>query len=403
MSTGSGLATGPDPSTNPSLRYRLPLYPSNLMGAVIMVSLGPLLDPIMKDLGVGLSQAGLIGAGLFVGNTLGIIICNTNLAHVPAKWAIVAGTFLQSIGLVLAGLVSKDLWTLFAAYFVVGACGALVNTTCWIWLGAHMKKNMAASALQMILFFGVGMLVTPVILGPILERGASWRWILVVQGGLSMALALVFVWLPLLDVPGRRNVRLADFRQVLAHNRGLLLGMMGACFMYAGAETTINVWLPKFQIDVFGAGDTWASLSVTLFWVGLVVGRLVIMPLTARFSPARLLLVCAGVLAVFCVALSVSPTQVVALVLSVGAGLGASASYGLIGSYSGRFPGWQSGVASSLFILAGGVGCTVFPYLMGPIASSAGFRIALGTVAVPAVLYGLFSLLIHARSGEART
>ncbi|NTW08739.1 MAG: DUF1559 domain-containing protein, partial [Anaerolineaceae bacterium] len=87
-----------------------------------------------------------------------------------------------------------------------------------------------------------------------------------------------------------------------------------------------------------------------------------------------------------------------ALVLSVGAGLGASASYGLIGSYSGQFPGWQSGVASSLFILAGGVGCVVFPYLIGPIASSAGFRISLATVAVPAVLYGLFSLLIHARA-----
>jgi MFS family permease len=372
------------------------------MGAVIMVSLGPLLDPIMQDLEVPLSQAGLISAGLFVGNVLGIVLCNTNLARVPAKWAVTVGTFLQGIGLVLAGLVSKDLWSLFAAYFVVGASGALVNTTCWIWLAAHMKKNMAASALQMILFFGVGMVVTPVILGPILDQGASWRWVLVVEGGLSLVLALVFALLPFLEIPGRRNVRLSDFKRVVAHNRGLLLGMMAACFMYTGAETTINVWLPKFQIDVFGAGDTWAGLSVTLFWVGLVAGRLIVMPLTARFSSARLLLVCACILAVFCVALAVSPTQAAALVLSVGAGLGASASYGLIGSYSGQFPGWQSGVASSLFILAGGVGCVVFPYLMGPIASSAGFRISLGTVAVPAVLCGAFSLLIHARSGEAR-
>jgi fucose permease len=388
-------------TADPSLRHRFPLYPSQVMGAIVMVSLGPLLDPIMRDLGIPLSRAGLISAGFFLGNVVGIVLINTNLARVPAKWAIIIGNGLQGIVLMVAGLASWNLWSLSLACLFVGASSALVNTTCWIWLAAHVKKNMAASALQMILFFGVGMVVTPLILGLALDRGASWRWMLAIEGGLSLALALVFVFLPLLDIPGRRNVRSSDLKQVIVHNRGLLLGMAGACFMYTGAETTINVWLPKFQIDVFGAGDTWASLSVALFWVGLVVGRLTAVPLTRRFSPARLLLACACTLTVFCVALAFAPSQVVALVLSVGAGLGASASYGLIGSYSGRFPAWQSGVASSLFILAGGLGSVIFPYLMGPIASSAGFRIALGTVAIPALAYGLFSLLIHARTKGA--
>jgi hypothetical protein len=51
-------------------------------------------------------------------------------------------------------------------------------------------------------------------------------------------------------------VRLPDLRQLLAHNRGLPLGMVGAGFLHTGAETTLNVWLPKFQIYVFGAGAT---------------------------------------------------------------------------------------------------------------------------------------------------
>ena len=103
-------------------------------------------------------------------------------------------------------------------------------------------------------------------------------------------------------------------------------------------------------------------------------------------------------MAVFTVAVALAPSQTVSLVLSVGAGLGASASYGLIGSYSGRFPGWQSSGASSLFILAGGVGSITFPYIMGPLAAGAGFRVAFAMIAIPAVIYALFSLLIHARS-----
>jgi fucose permease len=206
---------------------------------------------------------------------------------------------------------------------------------------------------------------------------------------------LTLFFLPLSDVPGRRNVRLTQFRQVMGSDPKLLTGIVMAGFTYVGAEMTMNVWLPKFQLDVFGVSDTRAGFAVTLFWVGLIVGRLAVIRLTRRFSPARLLLVCACTMAVFAAALAFAPTQNVALVLSVGAGLGASASYGLIGSFAGRFPEWQSAVASSMFILSGAVGSIAFPYIMGPLASTAGFRIALAFVAVPALVYGAAALLIH--------
>lgn len=394
--------TPDDFTTDPGLRHRLPLYPSQFLVAMAIVSLGPLLDPMMRDLGVALSKGGLISAGLFLGNVTGVIILNTIMARVPAKRALLSGTTLQGAGLVIAGAASRNLWSLFVAYMLVGFSGALMNATCWIWLSAHMRKNRAASALQMILFFALAMTVVPLIIGLALDRGASWRWILVAEGGIALVVTAVFVFLPLLDVTGRQNVRISHLRQVVAFDPKLLLAMMGAGFMYVGAEMTINVWLPKFEIEVFGAADTWASFAVTLFWVGLVAGRLIVMRLTRRFSPSRLLLICACTLAVFTVAVAFAPSQTASLVLSVGAGLGASASYGLIGSYAGRFPGWQSGVASSLFIIFGGLGSITFPYLMGPLASAAGFRIALAAVAIPAIAYATFSLLMHARSGEGR-
>ncbi|MBN1319876.1 MAG: hypothetical protein JXA87_03450 [Thermoleophilia bacterium] len=252
----------------------------------------------------------------------------------------------------------------------------------------------------MITFFAVGMIATPFILGIVIDLGASWRWILAAEGGISAIAGLVYAGLPFLDVPGRRNVRLVHIKQVFGRNRGLLLGMLAAIFTYTGVETVLNVWLPKFHIHVFEAGDTWASFSLTLFWIGLIAGRLVIMPLTKRFSPSRLLLICSCILTVMTVAVAFAPSLAASLVLTVGAGLGASASYGLIGSYSGRFPGWESGVVSSSFILVGSLGCAAFPYLFGPLADAAGFRVAMALVAVPAIIYGLFSLLIRARAGE---
>ena len=387
---------------NPSLRHRIPLYPSQFLVAMAIVSLGPLLDPMMTDLGIPLDQGGLISAGLFLGNVAAIVVLNTALARLSAKRVLVGATVLQGVGLVAAGLVPWNLWSLFAAYLLVGFSGALINTTCWVWVSAHMKQDRAAAALRMILFFALAMMSVPLILGVALDAGVSWRWILVAEGCLALLVAATAGFLPLLDVCGRQNIRLSQFREVVAHDRKLLLGIVIAGFTYVGAEMTLNIWLPKFEIEVFGASDTWASLSVTLFWVGLIAGRLTVMTLTRRYSPARLLLVCACTLAVFVVALALAPSQVVSLVFAVGAGLGASASYGLIGSYAGRFPGWQAAVATSLFILSGGLGSIVFPYLLGPLASSVGFRFALGMVAVPALAYGAASLLIRARAGEGR-
>jgi fucose permease len=395
------MAMNPDgPTTNPSLRHRIPLYPTQFLCAMAIVSLGPLLDSMMADLEVPLSKGGLISAGLFLGNVTAIIVLNTALARVPVKRVIQVGTLLQAASLIAAGTVTFHLWSLFVAYLFVGFSGALLNATCWMWQSAHMKKNAAAAALQMIMFFGLAMVVVPLVLGLALDAGATWRWILVAEGGLSLLTLVAFGSFPLLDVPGRQNVRLAHLRQVVTFDPKLLLGMMGAGFTYVGAEMTMNVWLPKFQIDIFGATDTWAGLAVTLFWVGLIAGRLIVMALTRRFSPTRLLLICALTFAVFAIAVGFAPSQAASLVLAVGAGLGASASYGLIGSNSGRFPGWQSSVASSLFVLSGGVGSIAFPYIMGPLADSAGFRIAVAMIAIPALVYALFSLLIHARSGE---
>ncbi len=92
-------------------------------------------------------------AGLYAGNVTGAIILNTAMARVQIKRVLLVGTTLQGTGLIAAGAISRNLWCLIAAYLVVGFSGALMNTSCWMWVSAHVKKNTAAAALQMILFF----------------------------------------------------------------------------------------------------------------------------------------------------------------------------------------------------------------------------------------------------------
>ena len=366
-----------------------------------MASLGPMLDHMMSDLAVPLSRGGIMNGGLFVGTAAGIILFNTAMARITAKWTICGGTALLGAAFAAGGAAAQSLWVLVVAFFVAGLGGALIVNTCWTWLSAHINRNMAASALALTVYFGLAMIVIPVMVGQALEMGATWRQVMMVEGGFAILCAVIFAFMPLLDFAERKNVRPSALRAVAAHNPWLLFAMLGGGFFYTGAESALNVWLPKFQIDVFGSTDTWAGLSVTLFWIGLVAGRLGFIPFTRRFSPAQLLFVCVGIMAAFTVAMAFAPSQSVGLILAVGAGVGASATYGLISAYAKSFPDWQAGVSLSLFILSGAVGGVVLPYVLGPLASATGFRVALALVAAPTLLCGVFAALLR-RHGDRR-
>ena len=87
----------------PHPTLRLPLYPSQFLIAMAIVSIGPLLHPMMRDLGVPLSRGGLVSAGLFLGNASAIVVLNTALARFPAKTVLLGGTLLQAAALAWRG------------------------------------------------------------------------------------------------------------------------------------------------------------------------------------------------------------------------------------------------------------------------------------------------------------
>ncbi len=88
------------------------------------------------------------------------------------------------------------------------------------------------------------------------------------------------------------------------------------------------------------------------------------------------------------------------MVMAFFSGLGASAAFPLILGFSGKFPAWHAGVVYSAVVLAGAVGRIVFPYLVGPIAHSVGFRMAIGLAFVLAAACSLLSFYLHRISGE---
>jgi MFS family permease len=379
----------------------LPLFAVTFLVGVVMISLGPVLDSILKDLDIQLAQGGLISASLSVGMLIGLVALNFFLARLPVKWGLAGGTWLLAASLAASALLGRSLWTLFAAYLFVGIACVFLNSLPGMWVASHVKVGTSHAMVVLLLFFAIGMMVAPVLIGIALGLGATWRWVFGFEAIVSAVLALVLTVAPISDIHGRENLRLRQLRAVVGFNPRLFAVILAASLLYIGAEFTLNVWLPKYVIDVFDAGKNVASQTVALFWLGLVAGRLIQMPLSKRVPASRLLMVGTGIMAVFALATALSTSLPMAMVMAFFAGLGASASFALILSFSGRFTAWHAGVVYSAVMAAAAIGRIVFPYIVGPIAHSLGFRVAMGLAFVLAGAVCLLSVLLRRVSGEA--
>jgi fucose permease len=365
-----------------------------------MISLGPLLDPILADLDIPLAEAGLLSVAFAVGMLVGVIALNFFLARVPARLTIVVATWVEAVGLAVSGLLARGLWSLFATYFLVGLGIVFLNSLPGMWVGSHVKVGTHRAMVVLLLFFAVGMMVTPLLIGAALGLGASWRGVFGAEAVLSALVAILLMVRPMADISGRENLRLPQLRAVIGFNRSLFVAVLVASILYIGSEFILNVWLPKFAIDTFGVGKSVAGLAVTLFWVGLVAGRLAVMGLTKRVTPSYLLAAGMGIMGVFALLAALSVSVEMLMATAFVSGLGASAAFPLILGYSGRFPAWHAGVVYSAVIMAGALGRIIFPYLIGPIAEAAGFRLAMGLAFVLAGACSLLAFYLHRVSGE---
>ena len=362
------------------------IYPSQVFVGATLIILGPLLDPILRDLHIPLAQAGLLSFGFFLGRVAGVLLLNFGLARVPIKTIMVGCAVVLALGSAASGLLGVGLWPLSLALFVTGMAGVIPNAISGVWVAAHVKKGLEKAMLNIGAYFALGVVIAPIVVGVALQLGATWRWVFLGEAGFGVLVAVALLILPIADVPARENLRGSQLKAVALSHPALLAMILGTTFLYVCVEGTLYVWLAKLQVDAFAAGPGLAALSVTLLWAGITAGRYITAPLTHLASPAKLLAIFASVLAVFVGGLALAPNLAVSEVFSFFAGVGASACWPLISCYAPRFPGWQSGVVFSGMMLVGTIANTVSPYLFGPAVASLGFRSAMGLWLIPSVV-----------------
>jgi FHS family Na+ dependent glucose MFS transporter 1 len=136
-------------------------------------------------------------------------------------------------------------------------------------------------------------------------------------------------------------------------------------FFYSGTESGFGGWIYTYAIEHRIAGETEAAYLTSGFWGALTVGRLLAIPLTARFEPRFILtgdmigcLLSVGTLWIG------SDSLVLTWIGTIGLGLSMASVFPTALAFGERHMTMRGRVVRWFFVGAG-TGAMIFPWLIG--------------------------------------
>ncbi|TPW16064.1 MAG: major facilitator superfamily protein [Acidimicrobiaceae bacterium] len=245
---------------------------------------GPALGHLRGRAGVGIGASGLLIGGQSLGYIVGSLIAGRFYDHGHGHRVMVrAGVIGVAAVTAVSGL--HQLWALVVVFMIIGLVMAMVDVggnTLVVWSQTPERVGSSLNALH--LCFGIGALVTPLVVA------AS----IAMTGGLMLvALVAAVVLVPMAwrlqrtEVPTQRTAAHGELRGADS-DRALVLVCV-FFFVYVGAEATFAGWLHTYAAETGLGADGTASLLVSVFWAGFVLGRIIAVWLARVLASSTLL------------------------------------------------------------------------------------------------------------------
>ena len=291
--------------------------------------------------------------------------------------AILGGAALvHAIGVASLGLAPTFPWFLAAA--VLGGLGAGCLDGGANGLVLDLYREGRGRAMNLLhLFFSLGALSAPLVVGLAVEGGVPWPTVVLASGAAIGLLAVAFLIVPMPS--GRRRAAALAPDPVASQAAGRLLSgrllLLGvAIATYVASEVGVSNWLVRFLEP---APLTTATLALSLYWAGIAVGRLVSSAIADRFDHRRFTLTCTLVMAATIAAAILVPSLPVSIALFGLAGIASGPVFPMIVALGGeRYPERSAAVGGALTGMAI-VGSTLYPPAMGFLSVTVGLTAAM--------------------------
>ena len=365
------------------------------MGAAATL-VGASLPVVLRDFNWSYTVASLLLAGNALGYFVSSVLSGWLLSYLGARRILSLGLTIQAIGLLSFGL--KGHWVLNLALLCFIGVGQGMLEVASNWVVIQMEDRGKSRLMNLMhAAFTIGAVLAPLIASYGLERAGNWRVGFIVCGLLSAFVAVLVVCFTL---PSLQSSKVGQRQGKFVRDPFVALSAL-AILLYVGIEMGFSSWIGEYLVVSYRETVGTAARSVSLFWTGILVGRLAFGFWYHGREQGRILLIFCllNVLGVLGVILSASPAYAFLAILL--AGVGQSVIYPMVMVLVGRYCVVEKGLAVGIVASGGGVGAFVFPLVFGGLAERLSIKAGFSFFAVMSICLALVCLSIFRQSKSA--
>jgi fucose permease len=362
---------------------------------IVLTTLGAVLPSVIERFGIDKAVAGSLFLLMTFGILVGSVVFGPIVDRNGYKGMLLLATALIAIGLQGIAFAPSMPW-LRAAVAVIGFGGGIINGGTNALVADIAAEGRTAGLSLLGVFFGVGAVGVPFVLGSLLGN-FSYSAIISTVGALVFVPFVLTAVTPFPAPKQPQGFPLAAAKGLLRDPLLLVMGLM--LFLESGMEITVGGWTATFFKEELQIEDRRALVYLALYWLGMMLARIALGSVLKRAAPARVLMSCLGVALVGATLLILTRSASLAALGVFLLGVGFAATFPVVLGFVGDRYTQLSGTAFSIVIVMALTGGMLLPWLTGVLGASYGLR---GSFVIVPVAVVLLSVLLGITSGRLK-
>lgn len=369
-----------------------------LVFGIGMITLGSVAPALQTKFSLSEVQIGLIFSVLPFGILAGSLLFGPWCDRYGYKGILVIALIIMTLGFWgIAWLTSYSF--LLTLVFFFGLAGGIINGGTSALVADISTDNKGADLALMGVFFGLGALGLPFLLGS-LQSKVSVETILVTAGIIALGAAIGF---GVIKLPPPKNINgfpLAQGKKMLSDVFLLLTGFF--LFFQSAFEGIINNWTTLYLRDAHQVGDKLGLFALSAYMAGMTVMRLLMGTLFRKTKPVNIVTISMIMLVLACLCIQIGGSGFILMLGMVlfggGLGCGFPVMLGLIGAVYTQL----SGTAFSIAFVLALTGNMILNYLMGLIADQFGIQNYAWMVLFTSLAMSLLAFIIFHKYSQTK-
>ncbi len=338
-----------------------------LLFGIVFLSLGTISTFIQEKFALDALKTGSLASFLPFGMLLGSIIFGPVADRYGYKVLLTLSALMIMIALEVIAF--ARLFSLIqGSFFLIGFGGGVLNGGTNA-LAADITEEGKSAKLSLLgIFFGIGALIMPLLMG-ILSHHLDFAAIISVIGGFILIPVLFTLSVKFPEPKQKQGFPLKQSLRLAKQPLILLLGLI--LFFESGLEGMVSNWTTSYLTEAqFTTADALYALTIQI--VALILGRLALSRLLKTVSPLKSFGICIALIFAGSLLLFWAGSYLIVLFAMVLLGVGFAAGFPVILGLTGeRFPD-LSGTAFSLIIAIALIGNTSLNYVTGVVSENFG-------------------------------